>query len=64
MPDKLLEEVKDEQRLAREANRGARGSAMTNRGGRGGPTRGTQRSYSISILNDMLMLFLTCRTRR
>ena len=40
VPDKLLEEVKEEQLKARESNRGARGGGNANRGGRGAPQRG------------------------
>jgi U6 snRNA-associated Sm-like protein LSm4 len=40
VPDKLLDEVKEEQNKARESNRGARGVPGGGRGGRGAPTRG------------------------
>ena len=40
LPDKLLDEVKEEQTKARESGRNARGGANTNRGNRGAPQRG------------------------
>ena len=42
IPDKLLDEVKEEQNRTRDSNRGTRGGAGGGaRGGRGAPTRGT-----------------------
>lgn len=41
VPDKLLDEVKEEQSKARESGRGARGGGNANRGTRGAPQRGT-----------------------
>ena len=41
IPDKLLDEVKEEQSRTRDSNKGARGGAGGGtRGGRGAPTRG------------------------
>ncbi|KAF5354927.1 hypothetical protein D9756_005669 [Leucocoprinus leucothites] len=40
VPDTLLDQVKEEQNRAREANRARGGHPGSNRGGRGAPTRG------------------------
>ncbi|KAF9444056.1 Sm-like ribonucleoprotein [Macrolepiota fuliginosa MF-IS2] len=43
VPDTLLDQVKEEQNRAREANRNSRGGHTgVNRGGRGAPTRGAR----------------------
>ncbi|KAJ3565180.1 hypothetical protein NP233_g7797 [Leucocoprinus birnbaumii] len=41
VPDTLLDQVKEEQNRAREANRARGGHTGPNRGGRGAPARGT-----------------------